>query len=244
MEEEMKRFLFVALIAVILSFSQNAKATLVDNGGGLIYDTALNITWYDSRYPTFGTASWWDANDWVQSLNIGRVSGWRLPNTGPVNGVSFSYAGSYNGSTDTAWNISAPGSAYPGSTGSEMAHLFYTTLGNQAYYDLNGNIQNSGNYSYLNKAPFTNEYGLGGLLYACWSNQTGRPGVGDAFYFSFTGGRQETGLLTTGSFQAIAVHDGNIGPDGPISTVPVPPALWLLGSGLAGLMGVRKWFTT
>jgi hypothetical protein len=37
-----------------------------------------------------------------------------------------------------------------------------------------------------------------------------------------------------GTFYAMAVHPGDV------SAVPVPGAVWLLGSGLLGLIGIRK----
>jgi len=45
---------------------------------------------------------------------------------------SLFYSSSFDGTTDRAYNISAPGTAYVGSTASEMAHLFFNTLGNLA----------------------------------------------------------------------------------------------------------------
>lgn len=64
----------------VLVFSAFANAALVNNGGGLIYDTDLNITWYDA--PAIGK-SWQEAMDWAANLTIGgTVAGsWRLPTT-------------------------------------------------------------------------------------------------------------------------------------------------------------------
>ena len=52
-----------------------------------------------------------------------------------MNGTAFNYDFSVLGSSDYGCNVSAPGTAYAGATGSEMAPLFYSTLGNSAYYD-------------------------------------------------------------------------------------------------------------
>jgi hypothetical protein len=61
--------------------------------------------------------------------------------TNPVKGSSYYYTTwSYDGSTDLGYNQSAPGSTYPGSTGSEMAYMFYYELGNLGLRDINGNI--------------------------------------------------------------------------------------------------------
>ena len=55
-------------------------------GGRAVYDTDLNITWLadanyaqTSGYDADGKMNWFDANTWASSLNIGGVSGWRLP---------------------------------------------------------------------------------------------------------------------------------------------------------------------
>jgi hypothetical protein len=84
-EDQMKKIL---TIAMILGLIGTANATLIDNGGGLIYDTDLNITWYDNTYTgTQGNGANWDqANAWATGLNVGGVTGWRLPQTLPVNG--------------------------------------------------------------------------------------------------------------------------------------------------------------
>jgi hypothetical protein len=60
---------------------------LVDNGGGFIYDTGLNITWLENvAYAlTCGAGTggafpnWSDATKWVGSVTIGKYSSWRLP---------------------------------------------------------------------------------------------------------------------------------------------------------------------
>ena len=132
----------------LAALAGQAMATLYDRGGGLIYDSALNITWLqDANYAfgstydsmdgvTDGKLSWVNAVAWAGNLMYhDSVRGvtyddWRLPTVGPVNGVSMNFDGSYDGSTDSGYNISAPGSAFPGSKASEMAYLFYNDLGN------------------------------------------------------------------------------------------------------------------
>ena len=59
-----------------------SHAELIDNGGGLIYDTVLDITWAQPELatpPPAGYRSWDDANDWAAGLTLGGVDGWRLP---------------------------------------------------------------------------------------------------------------------------------------------------------------------
>lgn len=133
----------------LAALAGQAMATLYDRGGGLIYDSALNITWLqDANYAfgstydsmdgvTDGKLSWVNAVAWAANLTYhDSVRGvtyddWRLPTVGPVNGTSLNFGkGSYDGSTDYGHNISAPGSAFPGSKASEMAYLYYNGLGN------------------------------------------------------------------------------------------------------------------
>lgn len=66
----------------------------------------------------------WDAAmTWANTLVVGGVGGWRLPkvvDTGAP-GCDLSYAGA----TDCGYNVQT--------ASSEMAHLYYETLGNLAY---------------------------------------------------------------------------------------------------------------
>jgi hypothetical protein len=118
----MREITFVTLLSVILVCLSPAHAELIDNGGGLIYDTDRNITWYN---PDLGPMTWSQAVSWVAGLkvtnaNAANITGWRLPSalnedgTGPCN--------DYN------------------CTGSELGHLYYTELGNSAY----GPLTNTG----------------------------------------------------------------------------------------------------
>ena len=94
--------------------ANTAQASLVDRGGGLIYDTGLNITWLadanyaqTSGYHADGQMTWSDAMTWAGNLSYGGYSDWRLP-------TSDTACAGYN------------------CTGSEMGHLFYTELGGTA----------------------------------------------------------------------------------------------------------------
>lgn len=76
----MKKSFCAALLAGAIA-SGTASAALIDNGGGLIYDTTLNVTWLNYTYspPGYYGVVWDWANDWAAGLNAGGVSGWRLP---------------------------------------------------------------------------------------------------------------------------------------------------------------------
>ncbi len=138
-----------------LLWGVRAQAALHDRGNGLIYDDVLDVTWLQdanlAATETFGVPGFdangrfWDCDtpqNWVDAMNAANYKGfndWRLPGAEPVNGINWNEQFSYDGSTDTGYNISAPGSAYPGTHAHPLAHLFYQSLGNQGWYDVNGN---------------------------------------------------------------------------------------------------------
>ncbi len=146
------RKLPVFLFASLVGFVEQGNATLWDRGGGLIYDDVLDVTWLQdanhaktSGYDDDGKMTWAEATAWADQLVYAGYDDWRLPRTGPVDGVAFNYSGpDYDGSRDAGYNVSAPGSAYPGSLGSEMAYLYYNTLGNLAFKAVNGTFPQPG----------------------------------------------------------------------------------------------------
>lgn len=220
-----------------------ASAALVDRGGGLIYDTVLNVTWlqdanyaFTSGYNTFdyGTMNWADANAWVAGLSyydsVRNVSysGWRLPVVRPINGSSFVYPGAVDGSADYGYNVGAPGTVYAGGTGSELAYMYFTNLGNLAYLDATGTPQ--AGYGLLNPGPFINSNSV------FWSGTEYAPN--NIWAWSFTTYGVLSGFQDyypkRNTFTAWAVHDGDIA-----NAVPEPGILALFGICLAGL-GFRK----
>jgi hypothetical protein len=167
------------------------------------YDTALNITWLaDANYA--GTTDdtrmdWATANNWAKNLNIHGTSGWRLPtvtDTGAP-GCDFSYSG-----TDCGYNVDP-------ATG-EMAHMFYVTLGNTAYYDTSGNFPQA-DYGLSNTGPFSN------IQRDYWSatEEDDNRAWGDSFNDD-TPSRQDVGPKSYQSY-AWAVHSGDVG-----TPIPVP----------------------
>ncbi|WP_297528291.1 hypothetical protein [Thiohalobacter sp.] len=205
------------------------------------YDTVLDITWLAdanlAATEAFGTAginagtmAWDTANTWIANMNAVSYLGysdWRLPTLSPINGSAFDDNFAYDGRTDSGYNITAPGSAHPGSTASEMAHLFYNTLGNTGWYDTSGNTTGctAPDYCLTNTGPFANiqpsNY-WSGLEYASNTNR--------AWDFGFYDGNQLTYLKSFTRY-AWAVRPGDV------SAVPLPAAVWLFGTGLMGLFG-------
>jgi hypothetical protein len=112
----MKRLVFIAiLVTLVLGGFTLADASLIDNGPDpvtgyhLIYDTNLDITWYNYTYapvPSPST-SLSQAVAWASSLTVGGVSAWTLPTTPGT--MLFAYTSE-----------------------GQMGELYYTQLGNTA----------------------------------------------------------------------------------------------------------------
>jgi hypothetical protein len=182
------------------------------------YDTVLGITWLADANYAGTTMNWETANGWAAGLDVNGITGWRLPTlTDSGNdGCSFGYTG-----TDCGWN---------GDTStSEMASMFYDTLGNKAYYDTSGSGEQSG-WGLTNTGPFSN---LQSSEY--WSDVGYAPDADFAWLFLFYDGLQDVNYKTNSKY-AWAVHPDNVG----AAIVPVPAAVWLFGSGLLGLVGVAR----
>ena len=213
------------------------------------YDTTLNITWlananasagspYDDGLSfTDGRMTWGAALEWTDSLNASNylgVSEWRLPGVSPINGDTFTLAFSYNGSTDASYNTGAPGTVSAGSTASELAHLFYTTLNNKGLCDPGLSThdycsQPQAGWGLTNSGPFTNLQ-----LFKYWS---GTPVVGSsssAWVFEFNGEGFQSAHGTGDHLVPWAVANGD-----PLVIVPIPSAAWLFGGAL-GLLGVAR----
>ena len=66
-----------------------------------------------------------------------------------------------------------------------------------------------------------------------WSSTEYAPYTGNAWTFNFSFGYQDDQHKPSSPY-AWAVQSGNVG------AVPIPPALWLFGSGLLGLIGIAR----
>jgi hypothetical protein len=240
----MKRFSAVLFLAL---FSLQSNAALVARAGGnAFYDTVLDITWLaDANYAltedfgiagvsaTTGQMDLATANLWIDELNASNhlgISTWRLPVADPINGTSYVGTFSEDGSTDIARNLSAMGSVYEGSTASEMAHLYFNTLGNISTRDVDGNT--TACYSETvestcleNTGPFSN---LDNVRY--WTGSEG-PNVGEQLYFNFNGFQNDILLTSVSAVWVVAAGD---------ALVPIPAAVWLFASALGGLGWFRR----
>jgi hypothetical protein len=209
------------------------------------YDTDLNITWLadanyakTSGYVAGGLMTWTAANTWAANLSFYNpltnqtYADWRLPTVNPVNGTSLNYSLSYNGSTDYGYNISEQGTAYAGSTGSEMAHLFYNTLNNKGYCPVSTYCSPAPQtgWGLANTGPFTN---LQPGTY--WSATEYAHYTSHAWSFNFSKGNQDEFDKYLG-MNALAVSPGDVG------AVPEADtwAMLLAGLGLVGAAARRR----
>ncbi len=219
-EKQTTRVLIVLIaIAVILGFSSQTHASLINRGtdtlgNQLIYDTDLNITWYDYASPL---NNWWNQANWASNLTVdfnGTIyDGWRLPST-----VEAPYTNLY----ESYYNV----------TSSEMGHLFYTELGNKSPYDTAGNSQsdwgltNTGEFQHL-------------IPYYFWSTEVSTDIQHYyAWEFNFSNGSQVANYK--GEMDALGCALAVL--PGDVAAVPEPGILLLLGTGLAGLVAWGKKF--
>jgi hypothetical protein len=208
----------------------------IDGNGSVdaFYDTTLNITWLANFRTLTGLVSkvdWDTANRWATTTSFFGLSGWRLPTTNDTgrSGCQFSYSGS-----DCGFNVDT-------STGnpvnSELAHLFYVTLGNLADCDKTGScgVASLGVFSTGNLTNYSIDGYWSGTAVALDSNF--------AWYFgSITfpvPGYQGT-LRKDVALRAVAVHPGDVGTPMPLPSTAALIALafvrWVLfgAGGLAG----------
>ncbi len=200
--------LSIFLMVMILGITMQAQADLYLIGQGtsahgtynLIYDTDLDITWYDYTNPA---AIWQDQMAWVSALSVNfgvnTYTAWRLPAT-----VDGPFVYGYDGTTTAGYNI----------TNGEMGDLYYTELGNLGEYDTSGDPTGCGSDCLTNTGDFQNL-----LPTQYWSSTSylGWPDV--AWRFIFDRGIQYYGdALDLRS--GIAVHDGLLTPNPSVYQLP------------------------
>ena len=128
----MTKIFYICLLAILMA-ANIVHAELLSRGkdilgNNLIYDSDLNITWYDY---TESADNWNNQINWASDLTVdfgGNIyDDWRLP-------------------TCEGYNC----------TGSEMWHLYYTELGNKGLYDNNNGCLYSSPWCLINKGDFQN----------------------------------------------------------------------------------------
>ncbi len=180
----MLRILAVTLTILVGCTCGSVQAALIDYGGGLIYDSDLDITWYG--VPNYDNIVYNDFVTWATTLDVDGITGWRLP---VIN---------------------------------ELHHLYYDELGNTL-----GSFTNKGPFDSLDQGFYSSTVATLPNYYFLWFNHS-----------IFSGAQWEVNVNDMqADINGLAVHDGNVG-----CPVPLPGAVWLLGSGLMGLVGLRRKF--
>lgn len=235
----MKKSIFIPfflIIYLVISFYGNANAALWERTDNLVYDDILDITWlrntnsaqltgYVANYDVLGRMSWEESMGWINYLNGINYLGyhdWRLPSTNPVNGTSYNYSLSYNGSTDHGYNNL--------SRQSELAYMYYVNLNNIAYYDNYGHPSQLG-WDTKNAGPFTDfDFSINSVY---WSETICNLRNDAAWSFGFYRGYQTVNSNSDMCY-AWAVRNGDV-----VAPVPLPSTLFLFVSGLLGLIGIK-----
>ncbi len=200
--------------------------TATDASAVYLYDTTLDVTWLRNANAN-GVMNWTTATTWAANLVTGSgantVSDWRLP-TMTVATPNPSY--SFNGSTDYGYNV-------PGSS-SELASLFYNTLGNKSQLNTSGSPQ--AGYGLTNAGSFQNMQSN-----SYWLGTEYAPDTSHAWSFGTFYGFQYA-VPKYAQLYAMAVRPGDVLNSSPMSPVPEPEtyALMLFGLGFIGAMARRQ----
>lgn len=218
-----------------------AQAALVDRGGGMLYDTVLDVTWLadanyarTSGYDADGRMTLAEAFNWVDNLVYGGFSDWRLPRISRAHPADLAVI-SYDDSTDFGFNIT--------SLSSELSYMYYVNLGLFGEFSTdgtrrsdwgvfgNGTLNGVDNNSYGQRdvGPVRN---LNAFIY--WSGSVLTPSPNSATFTLHTSiGLQ--GLNGSGGHNhAWAVRTGDVLP------VPEPATALLAALGLGGAALLRR----
>lgn len=200
----------------------SAQASLIDRGGGLIYDTDLKITWLaDANYA---------ATQFAQSGGLQGDADGGMGWSTAINWASdLTYYDSVRNVTYDDWRLPILTPCFGDNTyicpGSELGHLFYDELAGAA----GNSILTS---SDPDLALFTN---IQSRPY--WSGTVYEPDHSAGWFFAMNSGSQNAHAKSEFDY-AWAVRDGDVA----AAAIPEPQtyALFLAGLGLIGFMTIRR----
>ncbi len=204
-------FLFV--LVLVFGIVGNVNAALINRGGGLIYDDVLDITWLQDA--NYANTSGYDSD--------GRMS-WDAAVAWADQLVFGGYDDWRLASMDVNGDdtiVNCNGASESACRDNEYGYMYYQNLGGNLGDDLRGD-QTVDDFTINN----IHSVYWSGTLYPLFPNT--------AWLFGFGSGNQN-GDVKDNNCYAWAVMDGDVAP------VPIPSAIWLLGSALIGLVGVRKY---
>jgi hypothetical protein len=217
-ESVMKSFKprLILSLSVLIALPQLSHAAFIDAGGGMIYDTLLDVTWLqDANYAATqysatggaqgdadGLMNWNDATTWAASLTVGGVTGWRLPTMSAVGSPRPNETGeSPNSGNEIGWlwyQLGGGSDIWASTDISPFTNLPYQSDGSEWYWTaMEYDATSAGRIS---------------MNCACWDHNWSK----------------------SNELYAWAVHSGDV------AGVPEPSALLLMLSGFAGL-GFAKW---
>jgi hypothetical protein len=220
----MKRWIAALFaMATLFVFTGSALADLYVRGSGTIVSSGSVGAVFDGNHDPIGS---YDATGMSFNLiydDVQEITWFDFTQVAAYGETQINWAEglevAYGGTTLDTWRLTDPGSDPKhgsGDTGSEMGHLYHLSLGNDGTPPFNA-------------GPFEELY-----AYTYWTGIATQP----PYYwrFNFRSGHLGTWGPNEYQFNGMAVIDGDVG------AVPIPGAAWLLGSGLLGLIGIRRKF--
>lgn len=198
-----------------------------DGSTDAFYDSTLDITWM-AHWNSSGLIAFADAPDWAASLSVGGLGGWRLP--GLVDTGAPGCVSAVDHGTDCGFNVDT--------STSELAHLFYVTLGNLAYLAPGDGLDDEPQpgWGLGNTAGFVD---MQASRY--WTGTAYAPLPANGWLFDMHLGQQVPNSGLYDGFpvvRAVAVRDGDV-LTAPLP-VPLPSSLMLAAPGLLLALATRR----
>lgn len=209
---------YAAGLVLSMACMSTVQAALVDRGSGMIYDDVLDITWLQDANYTY-TSGYVGSNPAGNGL------------MGYTEANSWAQSLIFGGFED--WRLPTIDNGASG----ELYHLFMNNLGGNctSATSCDASFANGGDASDIRtfqNIQFVNPgYETAGGGY--WYNDLYPTPVGVTLYYVFS--QYSSSNMSSTNFPlnfAWAVRDGDV--------IPIPPAIWLFGSGLLGLIGVAR----